>query len=575
MRNLIMLDFRRYKDPATGEEWIETSLSGKPLLSTTQLNKSTAFSKKEREAFGLLGKLPPNIETIEQQVQRAYLQYSSYKHKINKNIYLNELHDSNQVLFYRLVSEHLAEMLPVIYTPIVGNAVKQFSHSYRTPRGLYISYTDKDNIEILLENRSNPEIDLIVVTDGEGVLGIGDQGIGGMDIPIAKLMVYSLCGGINPNRTLPILLDVGTNNEELLEDPMYLGLKHPRYSGAEYDAFIEKFVTAVKKIFPNVFLHWEDFGRENARRNLEKYQKQVCTFNDDMQGTGVVTLSAILAAAKATGSSLLEQRVVVFGAGTAGTGIADQIRDAMCHEGLPIEEANRRFWLLDKPGLLTTETPELTDFQRPYAHSSEEIQNWVLEDDKYIGLYDVVKNIKPTILIGSSAVAGAFNKKIIDEMASHTERPIILPLSNPTERAEAIPEDLYQWTQGKVLIATGSPFPSVAYEGSDIPVAQCNNALVFPGIGLGLIVSQAKELTDEALWVACKTLSDFAPITKDPKGSILPNMTDVKEVSVAIAIAVATQVMKEGHGGLSDKTDLKKVIEEYVWKPDYIPLVKI
>lgn len=568
-----MLNFiRKSKD---GDVWIETSLSGKPLLMTPQLNKGTAFTKQERKDFGLVGKLPPSVESIEQQVHRAYAQYDAYQHKINKNIYLNELHDCNQTLFYRLVSEHLAEMLPVIYTPIVGSAVKQFSHSYRQPRGLYISYQDQDNIDELLQNRSNPEIDLIVVTDGEGVLGIGDQGIGGMDIPIAKLMVYALCAGIDPNRTLPILLDVGTNNEELLDDPMYLGWHNKRIAGQEYDAFIDKFVSSVKKNFPKVFLHWEDFGRENARHNLDRYRKSICTFNDDMQGTGVVTLSAILAGVKANESTLAEQRVIVFGAGTAGTGIADQIRDAMCHEGLSIEDANKNFWLMDRPGLLQTDTAGLTSFQRPYARDPDEIAGWELEKDDYVGLLDVVKNIKPTILIGCSAVTGAFSQEVIDEMAKHVSRPIILPLSNPTERAEAIPEDLYHWTSGKVLIATGSPFPSVEYRGSEFPVAQCNNALVFPGIGLGLIVSEAKELSDETLWVACKTLSEFAPIGQDPSGALLPDMNNVKEVSFQIALAVANQVRAEGKAGISDQVDLAQAIKDYMWQPDYVRYVKV
>ena len=484
-----MLDFERKKDKKTGEEWIETSLCGKPLLTTPQLNKGTAFTPEERHAFGLMGKLPSRVETLEEQVVRAYKQFKSYNSRLNGNIYLNSLLDSNQTLFYKLVSLYLSEMLPVIYTPIVGTAVKKFSQEFRHSRGLYVSYPDRDYISEILDNRSHPEIDLIVVTDGEGVLGIGDQGVGGMDIPIAKLMVYTLCAGIDPTRTLPILLDVGTNNQELLEDPLYLGWRHKRLQGAEYDDFIQRFVHAVKEKFPNVFLHWEDFGRENARRNLERYRKELCTFNDDMQGTGAVTLAAILAGMKVNGESFKEQQIVIFGAGTAGTGIADQIYDAMKRQGLGEEEVRRRFWLIDKTGLLTTQS-NLTSFQVPYAQPMEALKHWDLQDPSHITLKEVIQEVKPTILIGCSSVAHAFTEDIIKEMASHVKRTIILPLSNPTEHCEAVPEDILKWTRGKVLLATGSPFEDVEYEGRNIRIAQCNNAFVFPGLGLGLIAKK-------------------------------------------------------------------------------------
>ncbi|MBB72588.1 MAG: NAD-dependent malic enzyme [Legionellales bacterium] len=569
-----MLDFKLVKDKSSGKEHIETSLSGKPLLTTPQLNKGTAFTEDERLAFGLLGKLPAKVETLEEQVQRAYTQFHTYKNNLKRNIYLNELHDSNQVLFYRLVTEHLAEMIPTIYTPIVGTAVKEFSLEFRHPRGLYLSYPEREHMEDVLKNRSNPEIDLIVVTDGEGVLGIGDQGVGGMDIPIAKLMVYALCGGIDPTRTLPIQLDVGTNNEKLLEDPMYLGWRHERLQGKEYDDFIKQFVSTVKQLFPNVFLHWEDFGRANARRNLETYRKDICTFNDDMQGTGVVTLSSILAGVNVNKSTIDQQRVVVFGAGTAGTGIADQIRDAMCHEGLSLDEANSRFWLLDRPGLLLTTTEGLTDFQKCYAHDPQTISHWNVDDSNNIGLADVVRNVKPTILIGCSAVTGAFTQEIIQDMAAHVERPIILPLSNPTERCEAQPKDLLAWTDGKALIATGSPFDTVNYDGRDIRIAQCNNALVFPGIGLGLIATQAKTLSDESLWIACKALSDYAPIKRDPMAPLLPSLDEARKVARHIAIAVGNQVRKEGVDQAERDCSVEELVDHMVWQPHYVPLVR-
>ena len=566
-----MLDIDYKKDKKTGKTNLETSLCGKLLLTTPQLNKGTAFTHEEREQFKLAGKLPMAVETLEQQMLRAYGQYSSYNDNLNKNIYLNELHDSNQVLFYKLVSEHLSEMLPMIYTPIVGTAVKKFSRDFRHPRGLYISYPDRDRMEEILSNRSNPNIDLIVVTDGEGVLGIGDQGVGGMDIPIAKLMVYGLCGGIDPLHTLPVHLDVGTNNKELLDDPMYLGWRNERVSGRDYDSFIDQFVSTVKKLFPQVFLHWEDFGRENARHNLERFRDSICTFNDDMQGTGVVTLSAILAAVRANSQSITEQQIVVFGAGTAGTGIADQIRDAMVHEGLSIEEANKRFWLLDRPGLLLNDSEGLTRYQSIYAHTSEEIADWALVESDYIGLADVVKNVKPTILIGCSAVAGAFTQEIIRNMAAHVEHPIILPLSNPTERCEAQPEDLYNWTDGKVLIATGSPFDPVEYNGEKYRIAQCNNALVFPGIGLGLIAVKAKALSDESLWRACTALSRFAPIRQNNIAPLLPDLNMARQVAKQIAVAVAEQASKEGNAQINVNENLNDLIDDNMWQADYLP----
>ncbi len=570
-----MLNFKRYKDPEKNAEWLETTMIGKPLLTTPQLNKGTAFTEKERHELNLIGKLPTQIESLDQQVDRVYQQFCSYRGNLNRNIFLGSLHDSNQTLFYKLVSEHLSTMLPVIYTPIVGTAVKKFSHEFRQPRGLYISYPDRRYIEEILDNRSHPEVELIVVTDGEGVLGIGDQGIGGMDIPIAKLMVYTLCGGVDPTRTLPILLDVGTNNEELLKDPMYLGWRHERLTGQEYDDFIEQFVTAVKKKFPNIFLHWEDFGRENARRNLEKYRDKLCTFNDDMQGTGVVTLSAILAGINVNKQTFRDQQVVIFGAGTAGTGIADQICDAMIREGLSEEEAKQRFWLLDRPGLLTSDMPELTGFQKPYAHEPSVMSEWQLDNPGSIQLADVVRNVKPTILIGCSAVAGAFSEAIIKEMASHIERPIILPLSNPTERAEAAPINLFKWTDGKALIATGSPFEDVDFDGRHIRIAQCNNAFVFPGLGLGLLTTKAKHLSDTVLWETCKALSEYSPTVKDHMAPLLPSLDEAQDVAKHIAMRVAQQIIKEGETDLSVDTDLETLISEKMWEPYYIPYRKI
>ncbi|KTD23398.1 malate oxidoreductase [Legionella lansingensis] len=570
-----MLDFRLVRDEQTGELIVETSICGKPLLTTPQLNKSTAFTQEERQAFGLLGKLPHRVETLDEQVKRAYLQYASYSTRLKQNIYLNNLHDKNQVLFYKLISKHLGEMLPTIYTPIVGTAVKRYSHEYRQPRGLYITHLDKNHIEEILNNRSNPEIDLIVVTDGEGVLGIGDQGIGGMDIPVAKLMVYTLCGGIDPTRTLPVFLDVGTNNQDLLNDPLYLGCQHPRINTEEYDDFILAFVNAVHKYFPKAFLHWEDFGRSNARRILDKFQDKLCTFNDDIQGTGAVTLAALLAACDVTGKKLDDHRIVVFGAGSAGTGISDQIVDAMVRRGLSLEEAYERFWLIDRQGLLIDSDLELTEAQKPYARKANEIADWCCHSREYPSLTDTVRQIKPTILIGCSAQPGAFSQDIIEIMSSTCERPIIFPLSNPDDRCEAQPRDIMTWSKGRALIATGTAFPAVEYQNRLLEIAQCNNALVFPGIGLGILAVEASKLSKKMIWAAAEALSEFSPCKKESFLPLLPSLDEAQTVAKQIALAVAHTAIKENLAQRNQKADLEKVIKDMFWEPRYLPFKKI
>lgn len=570
-----MLDFKIVRDEQTGEQFIETSICGKPLLTIPQLNKSTAFTQEERHAFGLLGKLPHRVETLDEQVKRAYLQYSSYTSRLQQNIYLNNLHDKNQILFYKLISRHLGEMLPTIYTPIVGTAVKRFSHEYRQPRGLYIAHSDKNQIEDIINNRSNPEIDLIVVTDGEGVLGIGDQGIGGMDIPVAKLMVYSLCGGIDPTRTLPVFLDVGTNNQELLNDPLYLGCQHPRIDTEQYDAFILTFVNAIRQHFPHAFLHWEDFGRGNARRILDKFQDELCTFNDDIQGTGAVTLAALLAACDVSGIKLEDHRIVVFGAGSAGTGISDQIVDAMVRRGLKVEEAYRRFWLIDRQGLLIDSDLELTEAQKPYARQSTEIASWEIQGKQQLSLTDTVRQIKPTILIGCSAQPGSFSQDIIEIMSNTCERPIIFPLSNPDEKCEAQPSDILTWSQGKALIATGTAFPAIEYQNRLLQIAQCNNALVFPGIGLGILAVRASRLSKGMIWAAAEILSEHAPSKKDSFLPLLPSLDDAQTVAKHIAVAVAQTAIEEGLAQINQQADLEKLIQELFWEPRYLPFRKL
>lgn len=553
---------------------IQTSLTGCDLLGTPKLNKGCAFTHEEREVFNLLGMLPHQIETLDQQVTRMHAQFHEHRSNMGKNIYLNVLHDYNETLFYKLVSENLEEMMPIIYTPTVGEAVERFSLEHRKTRGHYISYPDRHDIDSILDNRTLENVDLIVVTDGEAILGIGDQGIGGMNICSAKLMVYTLCGSINPHTVLPIQLDVGTNNQNLLADPMYLGWRHERISGAAYDEFIDLFVTKIKTKLPHVFLHWEDIGRDNARNILARYRDEICTFNDDMQGTGVITLASILAGVKASGTPLSQQRIIIFGAGTAGVGIADQIVDAMQREGLSQEEAYQHFWLLDKDGLLT-ENSKLLSFQAPYARKREEIATWHLRNANYIGLLDVVRNVKPTILIGSSTVSSAFSEEIVKLMAANVERPFIMPLSNPTEKAEAVPEDLLKWTQGKALIATGSPFNDVIYEGKRFRIAQSNNAFAFPGIGLGAIAVRSRLVTDNMLWAATQALVKSSPVNHDVNAALLPKLSEAKDVSFDVAIAVAEQARAEGLAQIDDDISTEQAIREIAWEPKYYPYKKI
>ncbi|MBX9705179.1 MAG: NAD-dependent malic enzyme, partial [Gammaproteobacteria bacterium] len=565
-----MLDFKRRIHRKTGEAYLETSIRDKPLMTTPQLNKGTAFSVQERHDFGLLGKLPPRVETLAEQTDRAYLQYQVTSDKLDRNIYLNNIHNINQVLFYNLVSKHLTEMVPTIYTPVVGQAVQAFSRQYRKARGLYLAYPERDYMEEMLDNRSNPEVDIIVVTDGEAVLGIGDQGVGGIDIPIAKLMVYTLIAGIDPNRVLPIQLDVGTDNEELLADPFYLGWRNKRVRGAEYDAFIERFVTAVKKKFPNVFLHWEDFGKNNGNKILSKYQDQLCTFNDDIQGTGAVALAAILAAIKHNKQKLIEQRIVIYGAGSAGMGITQQIYDYLLHQGYSEQEAKNCFWLIDRSGLLFGNNRTSLPEQQAFVRSKQEVSGWNIKDNR-IELDEVVRQVKPTILIGCSAQAGAFTESLIKMMAEFNNHPIILPLSNPTERAEASPDDIIRWTEGRALVATGSPFEAVAYQQVSHQIAQCNNALIFPALGLGLVASRAQRCTPKMLMVAAEALAEHSPLSKKAGEPLLPDLEGARALAPEIAIAIAQEVIRSKLSPLKANIDVAELIKNHMWQPKYVP----
>ncbi|EJR55845.1 hypothetical protein IIM_00937 [Bacillus cereus VD107] len=548
---------------------LETTLRGVEVLATPLLNKGVAFTQEEREELGLKGLLPPAVLTLDEQARRAYEQFCSQPDDLLKNVYLTALHDRNEVLFYRILTDHLREMLPIVYTPTVGVAIQRYSHEYRKPRGVYLSVNDPSGIEEAFSNigATAENIDLVVVTDGEGILGIGDWGVGGINIAIGKLAVYTAAVGIDPSRVLPVILDVGTNREDLLNNPFYIGNRHPRVTGEAYDEFIDTFVQAVGNKFPKALLHWEDFSSRNARKILDKYRHDVCTFNDDIQGTGAVSLAAVLSAVKASSVPLNEHRVVVFGAGTAGIGIADQVRDAMVRVGLSEQEAHERFWCIDRNGLITDNMEDLLDFQIPYARKVAEVNEWKQSDA--IGLAEVVKHVKPTILIGTSTVAGAFKEEIIKEMASHVERPIILPMSNPTPLAEAKPVDLIEWTEGRALVATGSPFEPVTYNGVTYVIGQSNNALIFPGLGLGTIVVRASVMTDGMFAAAAEAVASMVDTSK-PGAPILPEVEELRNISEMVAIEVAKVAVAEGvaRENLSDN-DIKIAVKESMWKPEY------
>ncbi|HLB41563.1 MAG TPA: NAD-dependent malic enzyme [Gammaproteobacteria bacterium] len=553
---------------------IETSLTGDTLLNKSNLNKGCAFTQEERKQFNLTGLLPYQIETLDQQVARMYEQYNEHQSNLGKNIYLNVLHDYNETLFYKLISQHLEEMLPIIYTPTVGEAVQRFSLEHRKTKGLYIAYPDRDKIEEILDNRLPIEVSLSVVTDGEAVLGIGDQGIGGINISIAKLMVYTLGAGIDPHYVLPIQLDVGTNNPHLLNDPMYLGWRHERITGQAYDDFIDAFVQVFTRKFPHALLHWEDVGRENARRILNRYREHICTVNGDIQATGVVALACVLAGVAASSIPLHHQRIVILGGGTAGIGIADQIYAVLRRSGLGEQEARAHFWILDRQGLLTNEL-SLPAFQQPYARQVDEIKNWQCRDSECLGLYDVVGNVQPTILIGCSTATGAFTEEIVKLMASHVDRPIIMPLSNPNSLSEATPEDLIKWTNAKAIIATGSPFPDVIYQNKRYRIGQSNNAFAFPGIGLGAMIAKAKIITDDMLWAATQALSSCSPMNQDKISPLLPRLSEVRMISARVAFAVAEQARQSGLAQIANDIDLKEAIKKSMWEPRYYPYRKV
>jgi malate dehydrogenase (oxaloacetate-decarboxylating) len=539
------------------------------LLETPLLNKGTAFTDGERTTLGLHGLLPPQVETLDQQVVRAYEAFRRKPDDLERHIYLRALQDTNEVLFYRLLLDHMEEMMPVVYTPVVALGCQEFSHIYRRPRGLFIPYPLRDSIRSLLHHRPNPEVDVIVVTDGERILGIGDQGAGGLGIPIGKLSLYTLIGGIRPERTLPIVLDVGTNNVERLRDPEYLGWRHERVTGEDYEEFIESFVMAVRQELPGTLLQWEDFGASHARPILEQYRDKLITFNDDIQGTGAVALGAVLSALHVTRTPLADQRVVIFGAGSAGVGVADCLRAALVQNGLEDAEARRRFWLVNRGGLLHSDRNDLKREQRVYAHPWPEVAAWAVSNPHRVSFEEVVARVHPTILIGLSTVAGAFHETLVRELAGAVERPVIFPLSNPTVKSEATPKDLFEWTGGRAVVATGSPFGPVEFGGRTVPVAQCNNVYIFPALGLGTVASQARRVTDEMILAAASALADHSPARLDPMAPLLPLVHNLREVAVDLAVAVGLEAQRTGHAPVTTPEELRAHVRAMQWTPVY------
>lgn len=550
-----------------------TKLSNVELLNFPLLNKGTAFSAAEREQFKLKGLLPPHIETIEQQVARCYQALAEKDNDLQKHIYLRQLQDENETLFYRLVIDHLAEIMPLIYTPTVGLACQQFSRIYRRPRGLFISWPQRDEIKQILDNSPLDQVKVIVVTDGERILGLGDQGVGGMGIPIGKLSLYSACGGIHPINTLPVILDVGTNNVELRNHANYIGWRHERIRDKDYFDFVDQFVSAVIEEFPDVFLQFEDFAQPHAYPLLQKYRDKLCCFNDDIQGTACVCVGAVLSATKSAGKPLKEQNIAVFGAGSAGCGISEQLVKAMMLEGLSESEARQHFFMIDRNGLLLEDSEGIQTFQAGLLQKRETVASWKLKNSQQIGLEDVVNNANIGILLGVSGQPQQFSESIVTAMAKHADRPIIFPMSNPTSRCEAQPADLIRWTQGRALIATGSPFDPVNFNGKTFAIAQCNNCYVFPGMGLGILAAGIRRVSDEMFMAASLALSEMSPALKTAGGALLPSLNDIRAVSRHIAIAIAKQAQQQGLSKEISDRELEKRIDETMWEPHYYEMV--
>ena len=552
-------------------EPIEVDLTGTDLLGHPLLNKGTAFTESERDAFHLHGLLPPHVGTLEQQVVRRLKALRAQESDFERYALLRDLQDINETLFYALVVRHIEELLPLVYTPTVGEGCQRFSEIWRKPRGVFLSYPNQRRIPEILANPRFDKVRVIVVSDGERILGLGDQGAGGMGIPIGKLSLYTACAGIRPEQTLPVLLDVGTSNHERLNDPLYVGWRHERVRGQQYDDFVEAFVSAVSARFPHVLLQWEDFANANAHRLLQRYRDRLCTFNDDIQGTAAVAAAALLAAMNVTGTKLADQRVVLFGAGSAGCGIGNLLLKAMVDAGMNEADAKRNFFAVDRHGLLVDGMNDIHVAQRPFVQSRRAVVDWRLRDESRIDLIDVVSNARPTALIAVSGQAGALTELVVREMAAHVERPIIFPLSNPTSRAEATPAELLAWTQGRAIVSTGSPFPPVSWENELRPIDQTNNSYIFPGFGLGVLASRARRVTDAMFMAAAKALAELSPATHDKHGRLLPPVTELRTVALSVAEAVARQAQADGVAEPWDDDTLRASIRALVWEPVYRP----
>ena len=555
--------------PRTGSG-IKTRLSDYDLLNNPRLNKGTAFTDEERDIFKLHGLLPPHVGTLEEQMQRRKKALEAQGTSFGRYSYMRDLEDTNETLFYALLTHDVEELMPIVYTPTVGEGCQRFSEIWRKPRGLFISYPNQQRIEQILSDPRYDSVKCIVVSDGERILGLGDQGAGGMGIPIGKMALYTALGGIHPDKCLPVLLDVGTDNEERLNDPVYIGWGHHRVRGPEYDDFVDAFVTAVKRRWPHVLLQWEDFAGSNAARLLQRYRDQLCTFNDDIQGTAAVATATLLAAINVTGIPLRDQRIAVLGFGSAGIGIATLLVTAMKDDGLTEAEARQRFFAIDQHGLLVEGMKDIRPEQQPFVRKNSDISGWQLSGKEEIGLLDVVRNAKPTVLIGVSGQFGAFTEDAVREMAKFTERPVIFPLSNPTSRSEATPQQLLEWTNGKALIGTGSPFPPVQIHGTTVRIDQTNNSYIFPGLALGIISSRAKHVSDTMIMAAAKALAEMSPTREDKSASLLPSLARAREVSRVVGKAVGRQALADGLASVADENEFMRELEAGIWEPNYV-----
>lgn len=559
-------------DPATGQRYMAVNAKGHALLFNPLTNKGTAFTTRERDELNLHGLLPPTVSTIRQQLDRTYENFKAKTSNIERYIYLSSLQDRNETLFYRLVLEHIDEMMPIVYTPVVGEACQKFSHIYRRGRGLYISYEQRDQIEKVLCNAEIGNPSIIVVTDGERILGLGDQGAGGMGIPVGKLSLYTLCAGISPYSTLPITLDVGTDNEERLKDPIYLGLKHKRVRGDEYQAFVDSFVAAVQKVFPHTLLQWEDFLKANAIFQLKRFRNKLCSFNDDIQGTAGVIVAGLFSALRITKGRMRDQRVVFAGAGASAQGISDLIVSAMVEEGLSENEARKQVWTVDSQGLVTKARTKLEDFKATYARDMQEVANYRVQDKARISLLETICNVKPTVLLGTSGTPGMFSKEVVQLMAQINERPIIFPLSNPTSKSECTAAEAVEWSEGRAIVATGSPFAPVTFNGKRHRIGQGNNAFIFPGVGLGISAGNVTRVSDKMFLEAARALA--AKVTEDDlnESAVYPELARIRECSLAVACATVKQAVKEGYTNEEILEDLEQTLQQAMWEPKYLPM---